>query len=104
MNYVKAILSGLAAIFLAWLVTFWPVFRRMNGHTATGLGVFSVGIPSPVLWILAFLFFVLFVAASRIRNKFLKTFVFWVPTISFSTFVVLILTIYTYAFVHLRHP
>lgn len=104
MNYVKAILSALAAIFLACLITFWPVFRRMNGHTPTGLGVFSVGIPSPGLWILAFLFFVLFVAARRIRNKFLKTFVFWVPTISFSTFVVLILTIYTYAFVYLRRP
>jgi hypothetical protein len=104
MTYVRAILSGLAAIFLACVVIFWPVFREMNGQRATGLGVFVAGLSSPVLWILAVLFFALFFAASRIRNKVLNTFLFWIPTLLFSTLVVAILAFFTYFLVRLQHP
>jgi hypothetical protein len=104
MNYLKVILSGLAAIFLAYLVAFWPVFRHINGHTAIGLDVLSLGVGSPLLWILASLFFALFFAASRIRNTLLKTFLFWIPALLFSTFVVTFLALLTYALVRFRHP
>jgi hypothetical protein len=103
MNYVKAILSGLAAIFVACVVIFWPVFRDISGQRATGLGVFVAGISSPALWILAVLFFGLFFAASRIKNKLLKTFLFWIPTLLFSTLIVAILAFFTYVFVRLQH-
>jgi len=76
MNYVQIVLSGLAATFLAWVVILWPsVFRGISEQKATGLGAFVMITASPV-WILAALFFVLFLAASRIGNKLLKTFLF----------------------------
>jgi hypothetical protein len=103
MNYVKATLSGLAGIFLAYLAILWPVFRHMSRQSATGLDVFSLALSSPALWILASLFFALFFAASRIRNKLLNTFLFWIPAVLFSTFVVAFLALFTLAFVRFRH-
>ena len=103
MNYLKAILSGLAAFFLAYLVILWPVFRHMSGQSATGLDVFSLALSSPALWILASLFFALFFAASRIKNKLLNTFLFWIPTQLFSTFEAAFLVLFTLAFVRFRH-
>jgi hypothetical protein len=104
MNYLKAILSGLAAIFLAYLVVLWPVLRQFNGHTAIGVDVLSLGFSSPLLWILASLFFALFFAAGRIRNKPLKTFLFWIPALLFSTVLVTFLALFTCALVRFRHP
>jgi hypothetical protein len=104
MNYLKVILSGLAAIFLAYLVALWPVFKHINGHAAIGLDVFSLGFSSPLLWILASLFFAFFFAASRIRNKPLKTFLFWIPALLFSTILVTFLALFTCALVRFRHP
>jgi len=103
MNYLKVILSGLAAIFLAYIVAMWPVFRHMNGHTAIGVDVLSLGFSSPLLWILASLFFALFFAASRIRNTLLKTFLFWIPALLFSTVVVTFLALLTYVLVRFPH-
>lgn len=103
MNYVQAILSGLAAIFVAYVAILWPEFRNMSGQRFTGLGVFVEGISSLILWILAVLFFALFFAASRIRNELLKTFLFWIPTLLFSTLTVAILALVTYVFVRFKH-
>jgi hypothetical protein len=103
MNYVKVILSGLAAIFLAWAVILWPLFRGISEQKATGLVVFTRITASPVLWILAVLFFVLFLAASRIGNKLLKTFLFWIPTLLLSTLGVAIFALFTCVFIRLKH-
>jgi len=105
MNYVKVILSGLAAIFLAWAVILWqPMFRGISEQKATGSG-FIVGVTaSPVFWIPAVLFFVLFLAASRIGNKVLKTFLFWIPTLLLSTLGVAIFALFTYMFIRLKQP
>jgi hypothetical protein len=103
MHYLKGILSGLAAFFLACLAFFWPVFRHLSGQTAVGLDLFSLGFSSPVLWILAFLFFALFFSASRIKNTLLNTFLFWIPAVMLSTFVVAFLLLFAYALVRFRH-
>ncbi len=65
MDYVKGILSGLAAIFLAeFLPGSWSIFRGMSHEKATGLAAFTGGLAesvfSPLFWALAVLFFVLF--------------------------------------------
>jgi hypothetical protein len=45
MNYVKGILSGLAAIFLAEFVPGpWSMFKGISQQKATGLGVATAGI------------------------------------------------------------
>jgi len=36
MNYVKVIFSGLAAIFLAWVVILWPLFRSISQERYRG--------------------------------------------------------------------
>ena len=83
MNYVKGILSGLAAIILAECVPgSWSVFRGIGQEKATGLAVVAGGLAesvfSPLCWILAVLFFALFFAASRLKNKLLRVFLFWI--------------------------
>jgi len=104
MNYVKAILSGLAAIFLAWIVILWPsAFRGISEQKATGLSVFVAPVFSPLFWFLAVLLLALFVAVSRVGNKFLRVLLFWIPTVSVSTLVVGIVALLTYAFIHLKH-
>jgi hypothetical protein len=103
MDYIKVILSGLAAIFLAWVVVLWPVFRHISGAKAIGLDVSVAVLSAPALWILAGLFFALFVAASRIGNTPLKVSFFWIPTLLLSTSGVAIAALLTYAFIRLKH-
>ena len=103
MDYVKVILSGLAAIFLACVVVFWPVVKHVSRQTAIGLDVFVAGIHSPILWILAILFFAIFLAASRIGNQLLKILVFWIPTLLFSTLGIVTWALFTYVFILLKH-
>src|SRR5260370_19200671 len=91
MNYVKGVLSGLAAIILAACVPgSWSVFRGISQEKATGLAVVAGGLAesgfSPLFWILSVLFFALFFAASRRKNKFLREFLFWLPTLTVSVF------------------
>jgi hypothetical protein len=56
-----------------------------------------------VLWILAVLFFVLFLAASRLGNKILRAFLFWIPTLTLSVVGMAIVTLFTYVFIHFRN-
>jgi hypothetical protein len=74
MNYVKGILSGLAAMFLAQCVGPWSMFKGISEQKATGLGAVAGGLRSPLFWTLALLFFALFLAASRLGNKILRVF------------------------------
>src|SRR5271154_3301759 len=87
MDYVKCILSGLAAIFLAEAVPGpWSIFKWISEQKATGPGALAGGVTmsafSPFFWALAILFFVLFFAAGRLGNKILRAFLFWIPTLT----------------------
>ncbi|PYX95888.1 MAG: hypothetical protein DMG71_07790, partial [Acidobacteria bacterium] len=89
MDYFKGILSAIAAIFLAECVPgSWSVFKGISARKATGLGAVAGGLVesifSPMFWILAVLFFTLFFAASRLANKPLRVFLFWIPTMLIS--------------------
>ena len=85
MDYVKNILSGLAALFIAEFAFAWPSF---SGSKATGLaalaGLFVESIFSPRCWIIGALLFGLFFAASR-GSTVLRVLFFWIPTIVVST-------------------
>jgi len=107
MNYVKGILSGLAAIFLAEFVPGpWSMFKGISEQKATGLGVAAAGIMgsafSPLFWTLALLFFALLYAASRLGNKILRVILFWIPTLTVSVLGMAIAALLTYAFIHFR--
>jgi hypothetical protein len=108
MVYVKGILSGLAAIFLTVCVASWlHGSQGISEPRATGLGAVAGGIAetivSPLFWILAVLFFTSFFAASRIGNKLLRIFLFWIPTLSVSTLGIAILALFTYVIIRVSH-
>ncbi len=89
MTYVRGLLCGVAAIFVALLGPgLLHAFREMGQQKATGLGAVAGGLLeallSPQFWILAILFFGLFFAASRLGSKALRVFLFWAPTVVFS--------------------
>src|SRR6266566_3418567 len=104
MDYVKGILSGLAAIILAECVPGpWSAFRGISQEKATGLATIAGGLAesafSPLFWILAALFFALFFAASRLSNKVLRAFLFWIPTLTVSVLCIAIVALITYLFI-----
>ncbi|MFZ0867237.1 MAG: hypothetical protein WAN06_11365 [Candidatus Sulfotelmatobacter sp.] len=105
MNYVKGILSGLAALFLAQCVGPWSMFKGISEQKATGAvaGGLMWSAFSPLFWTLALLFFALFFAASRLRNKILRVFLFWIPTVTVSVLVVAIAALFTYVSIHFRN-
>jgi antibiotic biosynthesis monooxygenase (ABM) superfamily enzyme len=108
MDYVKGILSGLTAIFLAESVPgAWSIFRGISEQKATGLGAVAGGLTnsafSPAFWVLTLLFFVLFFAASRLGNKILRVFLFWIPTLTVSVLGTAFVALLTYVFMHFRH-
>jgi len=98
----KTILSSGAKIFLAYVVIRWPVFRHMSAQRAIGVDDFRLVLSSPTLWILASLFFALFFAVSRVKNKLVTALLFWIPTLMFSTFVVAFVAFLTYVWVRFR--
>jgi hypothetical protein len=106
MNYVKGTLSGLAAIFLAEFAALWSMFRGISEQKATGLGAVAGGLTwsafSPLFWTLALLFFALFFAASRLGNKILRVFLFWIPTLTVSVLAMAIAALFTYMLIHFR--
>ncbi|MGA8271566.1 MAG: hypothetical protein WB919_08405 [Candidatus Sulfotelmatobacter sp.] len=107
MNYVKIILSGLAAVFLAESVGAWSMFKGISEQKATGLGAVAGGlmwsVSSPLFWTLALLFFALFFAASRVGNKILRVCLFWIPAVTVSVLVVAIVALFTYLSIHFRN-
>ena len=108
MDYVKGILSAFAAIFLAECVPgSWSIFRGISTEKATGLAAVAGGlvesILSPLFWILAVLFFALLFGASRLGNKSLRTFLFWIPALLLSTVGVSILALFTFVFIRFAH-
>lgn len=109
MNYVKGILSGLAAIFLAECFPGpWSAFRGISQEKATGLAAVAGGLAesvfSPLFWILAVTFFAFFFAASRLGNRPLRVILFWIPTLTVSVVCVASVALLTYLFIGSRHP
>ena len=108
-TYLKAILSGLAALLLAECVPGpWSVFRLFSQEKATGLMAVAAGLLesalSPAFWMIAISFFALFFAAARFENRALRILLFWVPAVSISLVYVASAAILTYVFLHLRQP
>lgn len=98
MAYLRAFLSGVAALLLA---TFGPplFFALQHREKAIGLTVFRV--LSPLCVILAIAFFALFFAASRLHSKSLRVLLFWTPVTLVSTLGIGFLALFTYAWLHI---
>ena len=98
MDYLKGILSGLAAIFIGQLVSFWPL---LGGAKAVGADILPAllleSIISPRFWIVGLSLFGLFYAASR-GGAILSVLFFWIPTLVVSVLGFSILAMYTYIF------
>jgi hypothetical protein len=108
MDYVKGILSGLSAIFIAECIPGrWSIFRGISEQKATGLGAVAGGLTgsalSPLFWALAILFFSLFFVASRLGSKVLRIFLFWIPTLTVSVLGTALVALYTYVLIHFRN-
>ena len=108
MDYVKGILSALAAIFLAESIPGrWSIFRGIGEQKATGLGALAGGLASsafsPLFWALAILFFSLFFVASRLGSKVLRIVLFWIPTLTVSVLGTVLVALFTYVFIHFRN-
>ena len=103
MDYLKGILSGLAAIFVAEFVFFWPT---LSGEKATGVAVLKIllleSVLSPRFWIVGVLLFGLFFAASR-GSTVLRVLFFWIPTLTVSALGFSIVAMYAYLFTIFRH-
>ena len=97
MAYLRALLSGLAALVLALL---GPALVLSLQQKATGVVVFRA--LSPLCAFLAMVFFILFFAASRLHRKSLRLLLFWTPTTVISTVGLTLLALFAYAW--LRVP
>ena len=107
MNYLKAALSVLGAVFLAeFLPALWWMLRNTNGEKATGLAVIPGGfvesLLSPLFWVLAALFFFLFRWASKSQHISVRALLFWMPTVLFLAIGILLGAFVGYAFLHIR--
>jgi hypothetical protein len=105
MNYVKDILSGVAAIFIGQLACFWLIPSGSNAR-AIGLAALAAmsveNLLSPIFWIAAGLSFWLFFVASR-GAPILRVWFFWVPTLVASTLGFAFVGMLTYLWIRFRH-
>ena len=86
MTYLKATLSGFAAVFFGLIAPgLFNLFRGVTEHKATGEGAvaggFAAAFLNPLFWILAVGLFLAFRAASRLKSVPLRALFFWIPTI-----------------------
>jgi len=102
-DYVKGILSGFAAIFVAEFAFFWPFLKRSK---ATGLAaiaaLFAESIFSPRFWLVGILLFGLFFMASR-GSTIVRLLFFWIPTLAVCALCFAFLAMYAYLFTISRH-
>ncbi len=108
MGYGKALLAGFTATVLAELVpSLWSVFSGTSSTKATGLaavaGGFVESLISPLFWILAILIFASLFAASKLTNKPLRIFLFWIPTLTVCSLSVAVLALGAYLLIHFRN-
>jgi hypothetical protein len=106
MAYFKGILSGLAAVIFADLVTVLrSLFSFTQGTPGMATDMFGVGIylwravVSPLFWILAALLSALFFMASRSGNQILRVVFFWIPSVTISCVGIIIASFIAYQFV-----
>ena len=107
MIYLKGVLSGVAAIFVALLGPgLLQALMSISGQQATGLRAIAGGFWNPLFsslfWILAISFFVLFLTASRLGSKVLRVVFFWIPTLFVSAFGFGLVALFTYGWMHFR--
>ena len=105
MIYVKGVLSGVAAIFVALLGPgLLQALKSISRQQATGLGAAGFWNPLflPLFWILAISSFVLFVTASRLGSKVLRIVLFWIPTLFVSALGFGLVALFTYGRMHFR--
>jgi hypothetical protein len=102
MVYLKCILSGLAAIFVAEFVFFWPTLTTKATGVAGLRYLLAGSILSPRFWIIGVLLFGLFFAASR-GSTVLRVSFFWIPTLTVSTLGFSIIAMYGYLFTISSH-
>jgi hypothetical protein len=105
--YLRGVLSGVAAIFVALLGPgLLGAFRAIGQQKATGVGALYgallESLLSPRFWILAILFFCLFFAASRLSSTALRIFLFWIPTVVFLTLGFSYVGLLTYLWIHFQ--
>lgn len=107
MMIVRGTLSALAAVLVGLLGPgLFFALRGISNSKATGLaavaGGFLESLFSPLFWILAVSFFVLFYAASRLSSKPLRILLFWTPVTAISILGLGIFSFFAYAWTHLR--
>ena len=108
MTYLRAALSGVAAISVVLLVPgLLDGFISIGREKATGNGFVTAGLVeallSPGFWVLAILFFCLFFSASRLSSKVLRVVLFWTPTLAFSTLGFAFVAFFAYLRIHFRN-
>jgi hypothetical protein len=88
MVYVKAILSGLAAIIATELLTIWWTLRPWSSTKAIGIdlivAIMKASLVHALPWIVAILLFTAFFAAGRLSSRSLRVVLFWIPMVSIS--------------------
>jgi hypothetical protein len=104
MTFAKGALSVTASLSLTLLGPgLFMAFRGISQEKATGLAAVAGGITeallSPMFWILTLACFALFFAASRLKNKALSVFFFWIPSVLFSTVGGFFLGLYVFLFI-----
>jgi hypothetical protein len=107
MNYLKGILSGLAAIIIAELVPGpWSPFRFLGDQRATGLaavmGELLESFFSPLFWVLVIALFAIFFAASRLNNTPLRVVFFWIPALTSSGLALAVASLLAYVIIRFR--
>ena len=110
MQWTKEVLSALAAILLSLLLptlrAIPMIIKGIDDGRGTGFAVNLGGLferlHSPAFWILVVLFFALFLAASRIGDRFLRLFLFWTPTLSIAVVGLVISGLFTFVFMRSR--
>ena len=109
MNYIKGILSALAALTIAELVPLpGSLVTLLSASKATGLAALKGGLLesvfSPLFWLVAITIFALFFIASRHDNRVLRITLFWIPTLAVCFINVTLVTLVTYLVTRARNP
>jgi hypothetical protein len=104
---IRTIFSAVAAIFTAMFgFAMAGPLRGLSSSKATGLAalvaVFLESLFSPLFWILAVMFFVLFFAASRLANKPLRILLFWTPATAISMLGLCLFSLFAYVWIHFK--
>jgi hypothetical protein len=106
MAYLRVVLSGVAAIFVALLVPLFLLMAPMGVARTVGFGAITAtllgSIVSPWCWLIAVVIFALFFMAGRLGSKVLRVLLFWAPTLAVSTLGFGIFALLTYTWMLLR--